>query len=158
MTKKKGRGAGYRERSKSRVKTYEVTLPSQEVFVLRDPDLEKFAVSGVLPTVIAEKVEAAKSNNASDEEAFNQLSPAEKQKSFTFAKKLLQHICVDPKIVDDPKEDDELAIEDLDAEDMKFLLDWAKAGGGKAGELGNFQSGSNPVAGFDGKKQRAAGE
>lgn len=158
MSKRTGRGAAYRNRA-VRVETIkEVELPSGETFLLREPNLEAFVLSGTLPFSLALKLEKIQQQSGGDVgNAFAQLSPEEMEKSVDFGARLLRHICVDPKIVDFPSADDEISIEDLDADDLKFLQQWGQSGGGNA-DLDSFRrrSKSTPVAGADGKKHGKA--
>lgn len=135
-----GRGSSYRNRKAAQpIETIEVELPSGEKFLLRKKvDLEMFVVSGVLPLSIADKMESAQKKGSSVEAAFEQLSSGEKIKSIEFSTKLVRHICISPKIVDNPQTDDEIAPEELLPEDFTFLLNWAQSGGGEAGKLDGF--------------------
>lgn len=158
MGKQMRGAAAYKEKARARIKTQEVELPSGAIFLLRKPDLEKFAISGALPSSIAGKMEQAAKQGKSSEDAFLDLSPAEKEKSFQFGRTLIFYICVEPRVVENPQSDDELTIEDLDSEDLKFLLEWARSGGGEAASLDNFRPESNSMAGSGGAKQRTAGK
>ena len=90
------------------------------------------------------------------EEAFTELSLAEKDKFFKFAKRLLYHICVKPCIVDEPKGEDEISLEDLEADDLRFLMEWAKGGHRGESALGDFRQQPTIVAGSNGKELRKA--
>jgi hypothetical protein len=147
-------GTNYRERKQKLDQTQEVELPSGAVFLLRPVDLEVFAVSGALPLSIAEKMNTAQSGGLTETEAFRGLSEDEKQKSFNFARKLLQYNSVSPRIVDEPRAEDELSVEDLLPEDLRFLLDWSKED--KTGQVGNFRSGSDALASASRPKRRTA--
>lgn len=159
MSKKFSR-AGYQHDQQARAKEsnelFEVELPSGWVFTLRKPDLAVFVASGALPQAVGEKMNRSKSQGASDEDAFNALSPKEKETGFKFGKKLLKQICVHPRIVDDPQDDDEIAMEELSEADLLFLFRWG--GGGE--DLDSFRGERQQPAssGADGKKQQRAGK
>jgi hypothetical protein len=161
MNQSQGRAAAYRKNKAARAeKTFEVELPSGNKFLLRDPNLQMFVVSGALPLGVAEKMEAARAEGKTDEQAFKMLSPKEQIASINFATKLVRYICVSPKIVDNPQTDDEIAPEELLPEDFSFLVQWAQSGGGEAEKLNSFrpQRRDDAVDQPDGEEQRAASQ
>lgn len=113
-------------------KTFEVESPSGMIWVLRLPNLENFLVSGTLPLALVEKMQQAKSDGLSEEDAYKQLSAKEQIKAIEFSAKILRHICVDPLIVDNPQADNEISAEEITSEDFIFLLNWANTGGGES--------------------------
>jgi len=117
-------------------KTFEVESPSGMVWTLRSPNIEKFLVSGVLPLALVKKMEQAKESGKNDEEAYKELSSDEQIKAIEFSAKIIRSICVNPKIVDSPQNDDELSLDELMPEDFTFLLNWANTSGGSAAQDG----------------------
>lgn len=141
MNNQNGRAAAYRKTAAGRVVTKEVELPSGAVFLLRIPNLEAFTVAGVLPVTLTAKMTAAQRSGQSAEDAFKDLPVEEQEKAFAFARKLLMHICIDPRLVDGDPQDGELALDELDKEDLRFLSEWANSGGGAAGSVAPFRGG-----------------
>ena len=149
-----GRGAAYRKQARESAVGKDVTLPSGAVFVLRAPNLQAFTLSGALPVHLAAKMEAAQRSGQTEQEAFARLDQAEQIKMIEFGRKLIKYICLDPKIVDDPVAPDEIAFEDLAADDLEFLARWANSGGGATAEAETFRRKrrSPAVAGAHGAK------
>lgn len=154
MNNQNGRGAAYRSRSLKRAAREEVTLPSGAVFVLRPPNVESFTISGALPVALTARMASLQRSGLDEQEAFARLDPEEQVKMITFARKMIIHICLEPRIVDEPANDDELGFEDLEGDDVKFLIAWANSGGGKSADAEKFRRGprSTAVAGARRKK------
>lgn len=152
--KRQGRGASYRKAARARVETFDVELPSGAVFLLRKPDLELFTLSGVLPVTVTAKMHAAQRAGQTADQAFADLAIDEQIKAVEFGRKMLEFICVDPRIVADPVADDEIGFEDLDPADLRFLTEWANTGGGDTAEAESFRNGGRQasVAGAHRKK------
>lgn len=150
-----GRGAAYRQSTIERAVTEEVKLPSGAVFLLRRPELEVFTMAGTLPLTISARMKRAQESGQSVDAAFASLSVEDQIKTVQFGNRLIRHICVDPKIVDEPTNDDEIGIEDLSRDDLRFLTEWASTIGGAA-DANQFRPGSNSVAGNNRPKQRNA--
>lgn len=131
MNNNKGRGASYRQKRQAKAaseQTFEVTLPSGEVFTLCKVDIQIFAVSGALPLTLAEKMERLRAKGATNEEAFQALSVKEQAKSVEVTSKIVRKACVNPRIVDYPETDNEIAPEDLSLEDYLFIANFAQNG------------------------------
>lgn len=153
MTQQKSSAARYREIRASRraetLKTSEIftvtTASGMEWQVVR-PSIETYVVSGVLPHSMTEKIVKAMgdSGNASAAETdfLNALSPQEVLKSLVFAREIVRDICVNPRIVENPQTDEEIAPSEIDADDFRDLVQWAMknaVGGDEAMRLSNFR-------------------
>jgi hypothetical protein len=143
MTETTGRAAAYRkirEQRQNAEPTFEVTLPSGAVFVLRRPDPSIFAVTGALPLTLPEKMEKARLKGKTDAEAFQTLSVKEQTAGIEVTSKLVRLACVSPRIVDYPDPNaDEIAPDDLLLEDYNFIAMWIQTGGGESDSLDSFR-------------------
>lgn len=145
MSKQKFSAARYRELAqKNRLdeETFEIETPSGMVWTVRRPHLETFILSSQLPLSLAEKMAKAKAGGVSEDQAFQQLDIKEQIKAIEFSTKLVRHICVDPRIVDEPQSDSEISPAEILPEDFAFLVEWAGLGGGNSGDgLDSFRAG-----------------
>lgn len=122
------------------VETEKITSPTGMEWEVRRPELSLFMVTGMLPTQMAAKLEkAAEQANGNQTAAFYNLDWKTQAKSLEFSGKLLKHICVNPRIVENATEGDEISQDDIEWEDVAFLLEWANSKGGEADKLGNFR-------------------
>lgn len=111
----------------------ELMAPSGLVYEVQSPDFGMFALAGIMPVGLAEKMEAAQAKGVSKEQAFSSLSAEEQEKSFDFSRRLVKSICVNPRVVDTvTNEDEEISLEELASfpQDFEFLITWAMGGGG----------------------------
>lgn len=153
---KTGRGAAYRRNAEAAQTTQDVELPSGAIFTLRVPNLEAFVLAGVLPFDLAQKLTRAELAGESLGAAFMSLPTDEQIAQIEFSRKMIEHVCVDPRVVAEPKTDDEIALTDLLKEDMKFIAQWAMSGGSTAGDSFCPRQEPASVARIDGKKRRSA--
>lgn len=115
---------------------FDFTAPSGMEFVLRRPNIALFQDMGTLPQAFGGKVQGTDKGAMID--AFNALSDQQKAKRIEQAATIVRFICIDPKIVENPTKDDEIAPEDVTLEDFNALCEWAVGGGDEAARLSNF--------------------
>jgi hypothetical protein len=117
--------------------TFEVTLPSGVEFTLRRPNLQAFFSSGILPASLLTKLmKAYQTQSAAGANALNELSVEESVGMLIFQGEVLKQSCVNPRLVAEPKEDDEIGFSDLADDDILAILEWAMGAhsGGVEGE------------------------
>ena len=134
--------ADYRQLKKQEQQTeptFDITAPSGMIFTVQNPDFDFFLNAGILPPSLVVKVEKAKKENLDVENTENFLTEYEQIKFIEYKAKLVRSVCVNPRIVDNPKGEYEIAPEELTYKDFFFLLDWAQKGGEQSDGLGNFQ-------------------
>lgn len=140
---------------------HDFTAPSGMVFKLRRPDMSIFAISGRLPLDLAEKMASiAEKNDIDPGQAFTRLDVKDQIRGIQFSAGLVKHVCVCPRVVDDPQSDDEISPEELLRKDFDAILAWAN-GGGAAEGLNTFrgkQKRRDAAPGSDGEGPRSAGE
>lgn len=127
-------------------KAIELTAPSGLVYEVQNPDFEMFALAGIMPVGLAEKMEAARQKGATNEQAFSSLSTEEKEKSFDFSRRIVKSICLNPRVVEVvTNEDEEISLEEMASlpKDFEFLINWAMGGGGND-SLDSFRNERSP--------------
>lgn len=124
---------------------HDVTLPSGFVWKLKEPPIQQFIAAGRLPNSLVEKMaqitETYKGQDAATISAAvaRVLEPSEMVAQLTFARDLLIHCAIDPRIVVNGTAEDEIDPTEIDPEDFNFLMGWVMSGG-KSGEgLTNFR-------------------
>ncbi len=130
---------------KGEAKLHEVTLPSGFVWKLKEPPVQQFITAGKLPGSLVEKMVQINATYQGQDAATISAAvarvaePSEVVAMMTFARDLLMHCAVDPRIVIDGTGEDEIDPAEIDPEDFQFLMTWVW-GGGKSGEvLTNFR-------------------
>ncbi len=122
-----------------------VTLPSGAEFLLRKVSLQTYLRNGRLPEALFQKIfDKWKiiDNLAEDSlgtEIAKDLSEDEVSKMLLFQADVVKSVCVEPKLVVDATNDDELDPNDLTEEDFNFIFSWAVKGGEQAQALGKFR-------------------
>lgn len=131
--------------SRTAEEVFEVTVPSGFVWKLREPPIQAFVLAGRLPATLTAKMANLHERYAGDVDGATQacleeLDAGELLTNLIFARDLLLHSAVEPKIMINPgPDDDAIAPEDILPKDLEFLLGWVM-GGGKSGEsLGTFR-------------------
>lgn len=117
---------------------FDVTVPSGSVWKLREPPIQQFVLAGKLPATLAAKMTGIAQQYEGDEAGakkalMDQLSPEDIVSNLAFGRDLLLHCAIEPKISLNPKNDNEIAPEEILPEDFGFLISWVMTGG-KSGE------------------------
>lgn len=116
---------------------FDFTAPSGMEFKLRRPRMDLFLNMGTLPTALAGNVDLK--DKAAAVQAFQELPDDKKARQIELAASIVRYICVDPKIVDDPKADNEISPDDVTLEDFNALCEWSGTGGDEATRAANFR-------------------
>lgn len=120
---------------------FEVETPSGMVWQCRKPNLFAFVEAGALPQSLATKLAAHKDAPPEQQAAaFRALSPQEQTRLIVFQAMLVRNVAVDPRIVELPQADNEIAFDEVTQADFIALANWAVTGGVEAIGLGNFPS------------------
>lgn len=157
MTKIRTAGERYRELLAERQTaepTYDVVSPSGATWTMRRISVPTYVATGKLPLSVAVKIAEMTQGGTDADEVLGKLSIKEQFETLRFMQYLLQQAVVDPKIVAEATNDDE--IDAVLPEDFAFLINEI-AGGAEAERLGNFrhgQSGSGSLAGARSKAFR----
>lgn len=129
---------------------YMVTSPTGMEWQVRRPNIDMFVKSGVLPAGLSEKLFLAKTGGNSTDlmASLKTLSPYETLQLMEFRAALLRYICINPRIVEVPQADNEIAYGAVTEGDVEALSDWAIKGGERALGLGKFPGGrqQDPLA------------
>lgn len=130
--------------AKRAAKAYQVKVPSGAIFTLCKPNINLFLASGKLPQSYIEKLMSFERKNGDEiAETYKEFSPAELAADTLFLGLIVRAACVNPKIVDYPKNETELEFSDLDDEDLMFIFRWAvnaEGGAGDAEKAAKFRS------------------
>lgn len=90
------RAAGFREilnqhKAEQSQETYKLKAPSGMIYEVHDPPFEMFAIAGILPVGLSEKMSAARARGATESEVFHSLSrDFRKQQTGIVKKSVLQ--------------------------------------------------------------------
>jgi hypothetical protein len=118
---------------------FELETPSGMVWKLRKLNLEQFVLSGTMPMQFAAKLAKTQEAAGGDHvKAFESLDMADKLKAISFSQKVVRYCAVEPRIVEDPKETNDIGFEEVELDDFNAILTWALPGGGKAESLDSF--------------------
>lgn len=99
-----------------------------------------WVTSGILPMqLVASMVEATKQAPGAAEDAIRTLATKEIVQSIAFASKAVIHTAVEPKIVENPTEPNEISQEEVMTCCYKTLLDWQMKGGDERAALDTFR-------------------
>lgn len=128
----------------SEIPVFDVTLPSGAVWKLKEPPIQQFVLAGKVPASLAAKLAKSASKSGGNlasakETAIQDLSANDLLDSLAFGRDLLLYCAVSPKISLDPKEDDEIAPEEIHPDDFTFLINWVMKGGNSGDGLSNFR-------------------
>lgn len=117
---------------------FDVPCPSGMVFKCRRPNLAQFVTSGALPMSLAGKLKDIDGSGEAD--SFNSLDWQDQVKTIEFSNKIVRHICVSPKLVENPQPGkDEIGYDELELIDYTALVQWAMPGGGGVENLDSFR-------------------
>lgn len=129
---------------KPRTEGYVVTLPSGNVVRLRPAALDVLIASGKIPDLLTPAAADAlwSSENLDSAAVKDILAKAERAKDFIALVSLVVRASViEPKIVDDPKADDEIALSDIEFSDKVIIYQLAIQ---PSVVLSSFRSGQAP--------------
>lgn len=102
-----------------------VQLPSGNVAQLRPVSLEELVVSGKIPNPLLARVRSLIGLGLREDE--NEIDMAERTKEMIDIMKIVcQSAFLNPRIVDDPENDNEISFFDLSAMDRDFVMDWVQ--------------------------------
>lgn len=120
---------------------YDVQSPTGMTWKCRRADIAAFVNAGALPMSFAQKMlESLKAAKGDAQEAFNTLSAEEQVRALAITSMLIRYVVVEPRIVDTPRDDSEIAFDEVLMADYQCLANWATSGGGEADGLNNFRS------------------
>jgi hypothetical protein len=116
------------------------------VWKARKVGLEFWVASGILPLHMAESFLNLKAINqdGSPSSVLNSMDSAQIINSIDFSNKVVRHTAVDPKIVDNPKADNEIGPDEMLLCCYTTLRTWQMKGGDEAARLGNFPDRRHP--------------
>lgn len=122
--------------------TFTVEMPSGMTWVLRKLDVAQFVISGTMPMALATKLaEASAEANGDGVKAFSTLSPNEQIKTIDFSQKAVRYCAVNPRIVENPTQTDEIGFDEVELDDFNAILAWATQGGAEVNDgLDTFRS------------------
>lgn len=107
-----------------------------ESFFLRRVDLFAEVLEGYLPSnLTADAVMAWRETGVGGDSPLPEISKEDGEKNLARMARIIQESCVLPKIVLEPKGDDEIALKELDGKDAIFISRWA------TGQIGNVEVG-----------------
>lgn len=119
---------------------HDVACPSGMVFKCRRVSVPFLVTSGILPLSLVELMsQASEKGGVTADQAFNQLPVKEKLQSIEFATKLVKFVCVEPRIVDEIKDPNDILPEEVDTDDFNHIVSWAMRGGEEAARLDTFR-------------------
>jgi hypothetical protein len=120
---------------------FDVECPSGMTFKCRRPRMEVYAMSGVLPMSLVEKMVKAQAAGKSSQEAFSELPIEDQIETVRFAGKLLKFVTVEPRIVEEVKDPAmEISADEVELDDAQFLIGWAMKGGAEAAAAESFRT------------------
>lgn len=99
--------------------------------------LEFWVSSGLMPLHLAEMFVKMADKAVADGTA-RKLAGDEVMQSIVFSNKVVMHTAADPKIVETPKEPNEIGQDEVELCCYKRLRDWQMKGGDEAASLSNF--------------------
>jgi hypothetical protein len=107
---------------KAREQGEAVELPSKHVVVLRPISMQSLLRHGRIPDSLTGLVSSFISGQGLDKE-----NPVALAKSITELNMVMcKSAMLTPRIVDDPKTDEEISFEDLSEEEIDFIVSWAQ--------------------------------
>lgn len=129
-----------REKAKSE-ELFDVACPSGMVFRCRKISKDLLVSLGILPLNLVEAMtNASEQGNLSPEDIFASLPIREKLQSIDAAQKILRYVCVEPRIVDQVKEPNDITQDEMLLEDINTIVAWASNGGDEAARLETFRN------------------
>ncbi len=134
--------AKYRRIKEERLKgetLFDVETPSGMVWKLRKPNLAQFITSGVMPMSLAGKLAKAAEAEGDGAKAFASLEFDDQVRTVDFSAKVVRFCAVEPKIVEVPKEPNDIGYDEVELDDFNFIFAWAMPGGSEADGLANFR-------------------
>lgn len=152
MPEIKNNGASlYREireaRRAAQLKTAEtvaVAVPSGMVFECCVPTLESYVLSGLMPMSLTEKLSSVMKPEQ-NVDLKSVLSENDAKNTLIFAREMVRDICVNPRIVENPQNEDEIAPHEILIEDFAYLVKWgmSQMGGAEAPRFDTFRQQPN---------------
>lgn len=125
-------------RNAKQKQTWNVKAESGVTYELCRPNLQAYLMSGQIPTSLLEKM--LESEGKTPDVIAADLEPADAIAAMKFMGTIVKQALVTPKIVSEPKADDEITFADLPDEDIIFIFQWAKAGGVEGENLRQFRN------------------
>lgn len=124
-----------------------IKLPDSGIeFELRRIDLQPYIRSGRLPDSLLRRGAAGwqkllDRTQSGDTESLTERDQKDALETVIFMREVVQESCVNPKLVINATEDDELDPKDLSGEDFAFIFQWAthQEKGGQVEGLGKFR-------------------
>jgi hypothetical protein len=104
----------------------ELELPSGLTVLVRRPPIQMWIAAGKLPENLVRTMLRAGQGTAP---VVPDMSPEQFKELFEFMRTTIVAAVVQPRIVDVPTNDDEIAPDDVPLEDAMFIFQWAMAGG-----------------------------
>lgn len=131
---------------KKEVVTEDVPLPSGAIFKMRPAPLQAWIAVGLLPASMAAMMDKAATAGGKQaeqiaKEAIKQFTIEDFEKTTSMGRKLLEYSCVEPRVCVDGTDPDALGVEDIDPDDLSFLMKWVWSGGKAATVAANFRKG-----------------
>ena len=141
MAKNKSAAELYRSQKAERP-TIEVVAPSGFSFRFHKPSPLKFVLSGGLPTGVS--AEMSKKGVKASADKVNEDDLIE---TLIKMRDLLLDLSVEPKLVmGEASNTEELSVDEVDDEDLTYLINWVASGGVASENLANFRKGPSPDA------------
>ena len=143
MSKNKSAAELYRSRKAERP-VVEVVPPSGFVFKFKKPSPLKFVLSNGLPTSLAGEMSADKEKV---KKAVEKVSEDDLIETLIRLRDLVIDLSVEPKLVlGEPSDEEELSVDDVEDEDLSYLLNWVASGGAGGENLATFRDRPEPDA------------
>lgn len=111
------------------------------VWKARKVGIDFWVTSGILPLGLVETMLKATDNGKNAEVAVKSMAAKQMLDSIVFANKVVRHTAVEPRIVEEPKDANDISFEETMQCCYKRLLNWQMSGGVEAERLGNFPQG-----------------
>ncbi len=119
---------------------FDFVSPSGMEWKLRRPNIAQFVQSGVMPMDLAAKLAKAQAGGAT--ELVKGMEWQEQVKLIDFSNRLVRYCAVDPRIVENPTQPNEIGYDEVELDDYTAILVWATpSGGDEAAGLDTFPKG-----------------
>jgi hypothetical protein len=142
MAKNKSVAELYRSRKAERP-VIEVVPPSGVCFKFKKPSPLKFVLTNGLPTSLAGEM----SSKGTKKKAAEKVSEDELIDTLIKLRDLLLDLSVEPKLVlGEPSTPEELSVDEVDDEDLNYLINWVASGGAGGENLATFRERPSPDA------------
>lgn len=142
MAKNKSAAELYRSRKAERP-VLEVVPPSGFCFKFHKPSPLKFVLSQGLPNSLSAEMSSAKGRKKSTEK----VSEDDLIDTLMKLRDLVIDLSVEPKLVlGEAQSADELSVDEVDDEDLTYLINWVASGGASGENLATFRDRPKPTA------------